>query len=147
VPPASSESPYETEFNPFRHDSIWKPAAPGFTEQQLDGRILETVHPAAVPAWVGAIALFLAILSMPYEFYVLLRLVVPAMAIWVCTIAGGQKKTGCVVVFTLAAFLWNPLMPIELPRGAWAFPDIVGAILFGVAAAQMPASKPSLHKG
>lgn len=150
APQASSQalpdSPYETEFSPYRHDRTRHPAAPGITEEQLDGRILETVYPAAAPAAIGATALFLAILSMPYEFYVLLRVAVPAMAIWICTIASGQKKNGWIVVCALAAILWNPLVPIEMPRTAWVLPDLVGAALFAAAGYTMPASKPALRR-
>ncbi|MDQ1053068.1 hypothetical protein QE394_000996 [Arthrobacter sp. SORGH_AS 212] len=143
---SAPNSPYETEFNPYRHDSIRRPAAPRITEQQLDGRILETVYPAAAPAAIGAIALVLAILPMPYEFYVLLRVAVPAMAIWICTIAGGQKKTGWVVSLALAAVLWNPIIPVEMPRNAWAFLDILGAAVFSLAGYNMPASQPALRR-
>lgn len=152
-PPApdrpSTQTPgplYETEFSPYVHSTARHPAAPGYTERHLDGRILETVHPAVMPASIGGAALVLAILQMPYEFYVLLRWVVPAMAIWICTIASGQKRTGWVVVFTLVAVLWNPLIPFEMPRSAWVLPDIIGAILFARAAANLPASKPSLRQ-
>lgn len=141
-----SDSPFATDFNPYRHDQTRHPAASGLTEQQLDGRILESVYPAAAPAAIGAIALFLAILEMPYEFYVLLRVAVPAMAIWICTIASGQKKTGWIGVFAMAAVLWNPLIPIEMPRSAWVLPDLVGAALFAAAGYTMPASKPATRQ-
>lgn len=145
-PQALADLPYETEFSSYRHDRIRHPASLGITEEQLGGRITETVHPAAAPAAIGAITLFLAILPMPYEFYVLLRVAVPAMAIWICTIASGQKKTGWIVVFVLAAVLWNPLVPFKMPRTAWVLPNLVGAALFAAAGYTMPASKPALRK-
>lgn len=144
--PEPSDSPFATEFSPYLHDRERHPAAPGYSEQQLDGRILQTVHPATVPAVIGGVALFIAVLPMPYEFYVLLRWVVPAMAIWMCTIAAGHKRTGWVVAFALIAILWNPLVPIEMPRRYWALPDLIGAALFGVAGAGLKASKPALRR-
>lgn len=147
LPGAPTDSPYETEFNPYRHDRTRYPAAPGFRDQQLDGRILETVQPAVAPAVIGGVALFVAVLPMPYEFYVLLRWIVPAMAIWMCTIANGHKRTSWVIVFALIAILWNPLIPVEMPRGFWALPDLIGAALFAVAGVGLKASKPALRTG
>lgn len=145
VPAASDESPYAVEFNAFRHDSVRYPAAPGYSEQQLEGRILETVHPAAVPAVIGAVVMFMAVLPMPYEFYVLLRWAVPAMAIWMCIVAGGQKKRGWVTIFVLVAVLWNPILPIEMPRSAWVFFNVAGLAVFARAGTQLMASKPALR--
>jgi hypothetical protein len=115
-------SPFETEFSPYRHDRVRHPAAPGVVESQLDGRILETVHPTAAPAVIGAIALFLATLPMPYEFYVLLHVVVPAMAIWICSIASGQKKGGWVVRSPLRPYYGTRSFPSKCHGAPGYFP-------------------------
>lgn len=125
------------------HDRTRHPAAPGYSEKQLEGRVLETLHPAVIPSSIGAVAMFMAILPMPYEFYVLLRWVGPAVAIW--TVAGGQKKTGWVAVFALVTVLWNPLLPVEMPRSSWVFLNVAGLALFAAAGAQLKASKPALR--
>jgi hypothetical protein len=144
-PPLPADSPYATEYNPYRHDRKRYPAAPGYSEQQLDGRILETVHPGAVPAVVGGVALFLAVMPMPYEFYILLHWVVPAMAIWMGTLASRHKMTKLFITFALVAVLYNPIFPFEFHRGLWTVFNFSGAALFGVAGGNyLLASKPAL---
>jgi hypothetical protein len=54
--------------NPYQHSTDRFPAAPGFTEEQLNGVPLVTVHPAAWPAVIGAAFLILGLLGAQYEF-------------------------------------------------------------------------------
>lgn len=54
--------------NRYQHSTDRFPAAPGFTEEQLNSVPLITVHPAAWPAAIGAAFLMLATLGAQYEF-------------------------------------------------------------------------------
>jgi hypothetical protein len=141
APPATTQP--AVEFSPYLHSRDRYPAACGFTEQQLNGVPLMTVYPAVIPAIIGGIFLFVAFLGAPYEFYVVLRWAVSAMAIWICTIASGQHRTGWVVAFAAVGVLFNPFIPFILPREIWVVPDLLGAILFATAGGLLRASRPA----
>ncbi|GAB2740826.1 DUF6804 family protein [Sinomonas soli] len=119
------------------------PAAPGFTEAQLEGVDLVTVHPAAWPASIGAAMLFLGVIGAQYDFYTALRWAVTAMAIWMAVIASGQKGTLWGVVFAAVAVLFNPLIPFYSTRGFWLPVDMAVLVLFIVAGVKLKASKPA----
>lgn len=119
------------------------PPAPGFTEEQLNDVRLVTVHPAQVPAIVGVVLMMCATLSMPYDFYVILRWAAPAMAIWVCTVAGSQHRTFWVVAMLAIAVVFNPIVPFTMPRGNWAWLNTISLVLFGAAGVKLRASRPA----
>ncbi|MEV4988422.1 DUF6804 family protein [Pseudarthrobacter sp. LMD1-1-1.1] len=131
------------EFSPYIHTLERNPAAPGFTEKQLDGAPLITVYPAVIPSVIGAFFLVVAFLGAPYEFYVVMRWAVSAMAIWMCVIAGQQKRTAWGLVFAAAALLFNPLIPVTATRDFWIIPDGLGAALFATAGFKLRASRPA----
>jgi hypothetical protein len=145
VPPAASTQPEPVKFSPYLHTRERHPAASSFTEQQLDDVPLITVYPAVIPAIIGAFFLFVGFLGAPYEFYVVLRWAVTSMAIWMCTIASGQKRTVWVAAFTSVALLFNPLIPINMTREFWVLPDIIGVILFATGGGKLRASRPATH--
>ncbi|MCO4253604.1 DUF6804 family protein [Pseudarthrobacter raffinosi] len=128
--------------NPYEYSSDRFPAAPGLTEEQLNGVPLVTVHPAAWPAAVGAVFLMLATVGAQYEFYIVMRWVVTAMAIWMSVVAGSLNRTVWVVVFILIALLFNPFIPLYATREFWVPFDTAGFVLFWVAGVKLRASKP-----
>lgn len=119
------------------------PAAPGFTEAQLEGVDLVTVHPAAWPASVGAVVLFIGWVGAQYDFYAVVRWAATAMAIWIAVIASGQKRTGWVLAFSAVAVLFNPLVPFVFTRAFWRPVDFAVLVLFIVAGVKLKASKPA----
>jgi hypothetical protein len=141
---ASGESE-PVEFSPYLHTWERHPAANGFSEQQLDEIPLITVYPAVIPSVIGAFFLLVGFLGAPYEFYVVLRWAVTSMAIWMCTIARGQKRTVWVVAFTGIALLFNPFIPVNMTREFWVLPDIFGVVLFASAGGKLRASRPATH--
>lgn len=145
VPAAGFTRPGPVEFSPYLHTRERFPAAKGFTEQHLDDVPLITVYPAVVPAIIGGFFLLVGWLGAPYEFYVVLRWAVTAMAIWMCTIASGQKRTFWVVVFTSMALLFNPIIPLVMTREFWVLPDMIGVALFATAGGKLRASRPATH--
>ena len=128
--------------NPYQHSTDRWPAAPGVTEAQLNGVTLVTVHPAAVPAAIGAVFLLMAVMGAQYEFYVVMRWAVTAMATWMSVVAGALKRTPWVVVFVAIALLFNPLIPVYATREFWVPFDLAGFVLFWVAGVKLRASKP-----
>ncbi|MET3934857.1 DUF6804 family protein [Arthrobacter sp. OAP107] len=135
-------------YDPTQYSTDRWPAAPGFTEEELNGVPLITVHPAAVPAAIGAVFLMLAVAGgAQYEFYVVLRWAVTAMAIWMSVVASALKRTPWVVVFVAIALLFNPLIPVYATRSFWAPFDLAGFVLFWVAGVKLRASKPALSTG
>lgn len=118
------------------------PPAPGFTEAQLNDVPLITVRPAAIPAVVGAVFMFLALQRMSYDFYVLLRWVAPVAAIWICVIARGQRRTFWVVAMAAVAVLFNPIVPFTMPRDNWSTFNTYSLLLFLAAGYKLRASRP-----
>lgn len=81
--------------------------------------------------WPSALAgtmLILAVFSWSYDYYVLLRIVVTAIAIY-CAYNLRAKKDKWWVFIGLA-LLFNPVVPIYATRGAWFWIDLVGAGIF-----------------
>lgn len=142
---APSPTP-RVEFNHYLHTWERHPAAPGVAEVQLNDVPLVTVHPATVPAVIGAIFLFMAILGGSYELFVVMRWAVTAMAIWMAVVAGNLAKTPWVVVFVAIALLFNPIIPFYATREFWVPVDLAGLVLFWAAGVNLRASKPAPPK-
>lgn len=77
-----------------------------------------------------------ALVDMPGDFYKVLRFVVVAACVAVIwdvqkSGAGERKKTVVSVLFGLLAVIYNPILPLEMDRGAWAWFDVgaVGMVL------------------
>lgn len=134
-------------YDRYQHSTDRWPAAPGFTEEQLNGVPLITVHPATVPAVIGAVFLLMAGMGAEYEFYVVMRWAVTAMAIWMCVVASALRRTPWIVVFVAIALLFNPLIPIYATREFWLPFDFAGFVLFWVAGVKLRASKPAPPTG
>lgn len=144
LPEASRESE-PVEFSPYLHTRERHPAAKGFSEHQLDGIPLITVYPAAIPSVIGAFFLLVGFLGAPHLFYVVLRWAVTSIAVWMCTIASGQKRNVWVVAFTGIALLFNPFIPANMTREFWVLPDIMGVVVFATAGGKLRASRPATH--
>lgn len=82
--------------------------------------------------WLApSVLLVLALAPMPYDYYTLLRFVVCGASGYLAwrhfEAVGLQIWT---IVFIVMAILFNPIAPIRLSRGMWAFIDVTCAILF-----------------
>ncbi|QOD06091.1 DUF6804 family protein [Pseudarthrobacter sp. BIM B-2242] len=142
----SQPAPAAVEFNSQFHTTERHPPASGFTESDLNGVPLVTVHPATVPAVVAGFLLLVAILGAPYSFYEVVRWGVTAMAIWSAIVAGGQKRTAWAVAFSATAVLFNPLIPVYLTRETWLPLDAAAMVLFISAGVKLQASRPATAK-
>lgn len=101
-----------------------------------------TVYPAMAPAICASVALFFAVLDMPFGYYGFLRVLVTVAAIWVAIVAGQQKKTFWVVVFASIAVLFNPLFQVTATKAFWTIPDVLCLILFAVAGKGLAVERP-----
>lgn len=92
---------------------------------------MEKLKIAKQPLIVSIIMLFLAIPPMwPYGYYMLLRLVVCGVSIYVLAKAKEIKNDNLMWGMGFIAVLFNPLIPVALGKGLWAVIDIVVAIIF-----------------
>ena len=87
-------------------------------------------HPAAVPGGAAAAMLLLAVLRLPYSYYVLLRVVTFAAAVYVAFLAHSFGKMTWVWVLGVVALLFNPIFPVHLSREVWRPLDVAVAALF-----------------
>lgn len=82
--------------------------------------------------YVSAIALMLGLLSLPFGYYTLLRIIVCIAAGYIVYREYSFKGVwnNWVLIFSLIALLFNPLFVIFLSRSLWFFIDIFCAGLF-----------------
>ena len=80
---------------------------------------------------VPAVMLFIAIFSLPYGYYILLRYVV-CMASVIIIIRDYKKDiTWWMAVFGVVAILFNPVLPIHFyQRSTWSPVDALTGVLF-----------------
>jgi|GEM_PF-6644372 len=122
----------------------------GFQKELLSGKLssktIETIKSGRKKAlgmsiWkaariAAAAMLFLALFEMPDEYYKALRFVVTAAAIMeIYQMQRGNFSQGMKTAWTLAfagvAIVFNPFLPLEMEREAWAVFDVMGSGLFG----------------
>ncbi len=83
--------------------------------------------------WVPAIALLVAILPLPYGYYMLLRVVVCAAAgfiAWKEYDLNGKRSNSYSWIFGVIAALFNPLIPAHLFKLLWVVINIITALTF-----------------
>jgi hypothetical protein len=93
-----------------------------------------------VIAICASVALVVAILTLPYGYYQVLRLGIFAAGIY-CGIrakSSGDDKLAYGLFFT--ALVFNPFLPVYLTREIWLPLDLVGAALFAFTAYRNPTS-------
>ena len=86
-----------------------------------------------VALWIAVGGLVAAVPPVwPYGFYVLLRLVVTAVSIYAIVVLGTSRPANSVALAVIA-LLFNPLIPVHLPKGLWAVVDLsVAAFLWSL---------------
>ena len=88
--------------------------------------------------YVAAALLLLGVLPMPIGYYTLLRIVV--FLVGAVSVVGIYKAWGMnawCITFGLMTILFNPIWPIYLPKGAWAFIDAAAAVFFIIGATKL----------
>jgi hypothetical protein len=76
-----------------------------------------------IALWVAVIALLAAVPPIwPYGFCVLLRLAVTSVSIY--AIVALETSRLDTIPLALAALLFNPVVPVHLPKAMWAIIDL-----------------------
>ncbi len=66
----------------------------------------------------------------PYGYYVLLRWIVTASAVFLIWVAYSLQNKGWLWLMAAIAILFNPIIPIYLNKEMWVVIDFIVAILF-----------------
>lgn len=85
--------------------------------------------------------LLLAMLPMPYGYYILLRLIVCGTAIYLTWYTKTINRRGWMWTMGFISCLFNPFIPVFLDRATWGLIDLVLAIIFFRARKQLNAVK------
>lgn len=76
--------------------------------------------------YIPAVLLFLGVFPLPYDYYMLLRVIIFISALYLMS----QNKNEWLYIFLGIAILFNPVLPIYLSKGVWIPIDIVVGILY-----------------
>jgi hypothetical protein len=88
-------------------------------------------HDGFVAALVAAAFLLLAAFShWPYFFYVLLRVTICAIALYLAYNSLSTARKAWAWVFGAVAFLFNPMIPMRMHRSDWSNVNVIVAIIF-----------------
>ncbi len=94
----------------------------------MDKEIIQYKNIASV---IAIVMLLLAIPDIwPYGYYVVLRWVVVASALFLIWVSYEFKKQLWLVLMAMTAILFNPIVPIHLNKETWVIIDFVVAVLF-----------------
>jgi hypothetical protein len=82
--------------------------------------------------WIVPIALLLiALLSLPYYYYQLMRWCICGCAAYLAYQHYKEKSSGFLtVIFIVIAIVYNPIEPIHLFREAWIVINIITVVVF-----------------
>jgi len=78
--------------------------------------------------------LLFGILNLPYNYYIILRIIVTGFSIYTCYLLQKKKKDFWFYVFIGIAILFNPILPIYLKKEIWIILDFLTAgiiLVFG----------------
>lgn len=90
-------------------------------------------HISKAPAIVSLVFLLLAVFGRwPYGFYTLLRFAVCGSCLYLVLQAYELKKFVWAWIMAAMVVLFNPLIPIRLPRDAWQAIDLIAAVVLAV---------------
>ena len=87
--------------------------------------------------YIPAILLFIAIFSLPYGYYTLLRLVVTGISIYAAFFLLERDSISFWALLGIAV-LFNPFIPIYLSREIWFPINIIVGVYFAITAYRAP---------
>jgi len=89
--------------------------------------------PTTIPATISIVMLFAGIPKFfPYGYYTLLRLVVCGTGVYIALLSFDEDKQIIGYISAFIAILFNPLIPVHLPKDVWVLIDLIVAIFFGI---------------
>ena len=80
------------------------------------------------PLFIAAALLLLAVAPLPYGYYTLLRIVVCIVFAWAAVVALSQERAALPWALGFVAVLFNPIVPIHLPKVVWVPIDVSAGI-------------------
>jgi len=90
----------------------------------------EHIEYRSIAAAISVFMLFLAIPRLPYAYYIFLRWVVSATALFSAWAAYECRRKPWVFVMGGIAILFNPIIPVHLSKETWIVIDFTAAIVF-----------------
>jgi len=79
---------------------------------------------------ITSIALFIALVPMPYFYYQLIRWLVCITSIILISNDQVSKSQAEKIIYIIIAIIFNPIAPIHFPAIFWKIIDLVTAIYF-----------------
>ena len=95
----------------------------------MSERLLQK-RPHLIPSLIAATMLLGALADWPYGYYQLLRLVTCGASVYIAVLAYSWEKVWATWLFGFIAVLFNPLLPVHLPRELWQPIDLIFAVIF-----------------
>lgn len=86
---------------------------------------------------VAAILLLVALAPLPYNGYMLIRVVATVVLVWAAVVAIRRREQTLAVALVFFALVLNPLIKFRLPREAWMAVDVGGALVLLFAATHL----------
>lgn len=81
---------------------------------------------------IAAIFLFLALFTLPIDFYIVVRIVITAVAIYSAYYEYSKSKTitPMIWVYGIIAVIFNPILPFYLGKTIWKITDAITLLVF-----------------
>lgn len=94
---------------------------------------MRSKFPAVIPSTIASALLLIGAAPIhAYSYYIFLRWVVCAAAIWFCYSAFAVERGWLLIVGVPLAILFNPIVPIYMHKATWSVLDVAAAVvLFG----------------
>lgn len=86
-------------------------------------------RPGFLPGLLGAIVLVAALALIGTGWYTVVQYVVCILALIMAVMAWQGRRFVWLAPLAIVAILWNPVLPLELPREAWIWLNLVGAVV------------------
>lgn len=86
----------------------------------------ELTYWSTVLSKASIIALLIAILPLPYEYYLLLRIFIFITSI--LFVYSHDQDSNWKIIYIIIAFVFNPLLPLHLNKFLWIIIDILTAV-------------------
>jgi hypothetical protein len=87
-------------------------------------------RPHLIPCLIAAILLFIAVMSLPYGYYQILRWLVFVCSMYVVYLCFKWKLSWLSWLFIIIAIVFNPLFPIIFSEGTWKYIDVATGVIF-----------------
>jgi len=74
------------------------------------------------------VLLFVGVFPMPFGFYTLLRFIICGLSLFALKITHLKSQSNLPWIFAILAVLFNPIIPVYLPKELWIIIDISTAV-------------------